>query len=80
MEHIEGTLGAFSEPDEGSALVDPIPTADSSEAELLEKLFAEFDAIDARIAERQKNIRALEHDNKKVLAELGEIVARLWAG
>lgn len=57
---------------------DVLTTAsESRDAQLLEKLFAEIDAIHARIAESQKETRRLERENQSVLSELGEIVARL---
>lgn len=54
--------------------------AELLETDLIDELFAEFDAIDARVKKTQAETRKLERDNQIVLSELRDIVARLWAG
>ena len=49
----------------------------SSEAETLEQLFAEFDAIDARIVQYQRESKQIGEETREILAELGNIIERL---
>ena len=69
----KGKRAAGSQPSAEMILVG----AESTEAKSLESIFAEIDAIDARIVQYQEETRRLEHENRQPLSELGHIVARL---
>jgi len=68
--------GNFAVGYQGSSEVNLV-NSESAEAKSLDQLFAEFDAIDARIVEYQKETDQLGFETRAILSELGEIVARL---
>ena len=62
-------------PPQSESMVMEEPTPD--EVRMLEELYAEFDAIDARIAATQAETQKLKYETRMLLSELESIVSRL---